>query len=632
MATDAVLDLEPLLAPIVGSNPAGRHLVYEAEYDELNEARRHEEATGPDDPWHREAKVADWERVIAFGSECLATRSKDLQIAAWITEGLAHRHGFAGVRDGFRLIQELIDRFWETAYPEIDGGDLDYRASPLDFLNQDKSLPRVIRELPLTRGGKGQGFSYLRWHESRQVDNQASKDPEKLQILIDEGKITGEQFNEAVNQTPRAFYESLNADLEAAWNAHKALNQVLDARFGDQAPSLVNIRKAMEEVRRVLVPILSSKRAAEPDEEPVAEDEAPSEELSEAEDGGGWEEVSSPVATPAARAKPRPRPTSGGPIADAEDAVGRILEAAAYLREHEPASPVPFAVVRAIRLAELYELGDPPDPASLSSPSSETRQELKRLAAEGEWDALLEQAEQALGRPEGRAWLDAHRYALAAMAGSGSADRTAALGFSRALLRSVLTDFPDLARMELADDTPTANTETRAWIESEIVPPASEPSEPPHYVPPTEAVARDDASAGEEGACPAEPDPWDLALADVQAGRTGEGLNRLRAAMTRATSGREKFRRKLQMAELCLTVGNHRVALPLLEELARRVDEFHLEHWEDESLCARVWGALYRALRDSGAESENGQATRLQEVYTRLCRLDINQAMSYDGG
>ncbi len=116
-----------------------------------------------------------------------------------------------------------------------------------------------------------------------------------------------------------------------------------------------------------------------------------------------------------------------------------------------------------LRLSELYGLGDNrASPPAWSSPASETRQTLKRLAAEGDWDTLLEEAEQALGRPEGRAWLDAHRYALAAMANATTADRSAAIRFGTALLRAVLTDFSDLPDAELADDTPTANAETRA--------------------------------------------------------------------------------------------------------------------------------------------------------------------------
>ena len=73
-------------------------------------------------------------------------------------------------------------------------------------------------------------------------------------------------------------------------------------------------------------------------------------------------------------------------------------------------------------------------------------------------------------------------------------------------------------------------------------------------------------------------------------------------------------------------VNNHRVALPLSEDLARQVDEFRLEQWEDEQLERRVWAALYRCLRRAGAD--NGNAERLQQVFTRLCRLDINQALT----
>lgn len=625
METGVVLEIEPLLVPIEGANPSGRNLVYEAEFDELSEARRQEEQAGPDDPWRRDAKVADWNRVLELGCDCLARKSKDLQIAAWITEALAHRHGFAGVRDGFHLLRELVDRYWDTVYPEKDGDDLEYRASPFAFLNQDRTLPLIIREIPLTGGPKGQKYSFLRWQESHAVDNLIRKDPEKRQELLDEGKITGEQFEEAVSQSPRRFYEALNADLEAAWDAYKQLDKVLDARFGKQAPGLVGVRKAMEDVRRVLVPILETKRSQEPDSGTEVAEEVLPEGPESGEQPGGREDVE--ARTEAQQPRDR-RHAAGGPIADAQDAIRRILEASRYLRENDPSSPVPHAVVRAVRLAELYALGNPPDSSGLASPTSQTRQELKRLATEESWDALLEQAEEALGRPEGRAWLDAHRYALTAMS-SGSADRSAAIGVCRALLRAVLAEYPELPRAELADDTPTANAETRAWIESEILPPSPPPSEPEAYLPPIPPVDHANFAAGEEPS-QTEPDPWELALEDVRGGRPSEGLNRLRLAMTRAGSGRDRFARKLQMAELCLTIGNHRIALPLLEELAKQIDEFHLEQWEEESLCARVWGALYRALRDSGAGEENGQAGRLRDVYTRLCRLDINQAMSYD--
>ena len=77
-----------------------------------------------------------------------------------------------------------------------------------------------------------------------------------------------------------------------------------------------------------------------------------------------------------------------------------------------------------------------------------------------------------------------------------------------------------------------------------------------------------------------------------------------------------------------MLINNHRVALPLSEDLARAVDEHRLEHWEDEPLNARVWAALYRCLRQAGTDQAPSAAERLQQVFTRLCRLDVNLALS----
>jgi ImpA-related N-terminal. len=34
-------------------------------------------------------------------------------------------HGYAGARDGIRLMKGLHADFWETCYPEIDEGDME---------------------------------------------------------------------------------------------------------------------------------------------------------------------------------------------------------------------------------------------------------------------------------------------------------------------------------------------------------------------------------------------------------------------------------------------------------------------------------------------------------------------------
>src|SRR5262249_31774501 len=148
-------------------------------------------------------------------------------------------------RDGLRLLHALQDAFWDTCYPEIEDGDLEGRQSPYLFLNANNTISLSIRSIPLTAGFSEQNYSYLRWQESRSTDNTGLKNPELMATLIAEGKITGEQFDEAVAQTRRSFYEELFADLDECSAALKELDQRNDALFGRDAPSLGQIRQAL---------------------------------------------------------------------------------------------------------------------------------------------------------------------------------------------------------------------------------------------------------------------------------------------------------------------------------------------------------------------------------------------------
>src|SRR4051812_28250574 len=114
-----------LTDPIAGDSPSGAHLQFGAIYDQIREARRQDDE-GPQGLWERDRKAADHKLVIRLASDVLATKSKDLQIAAWLTEALTWQHGFAGLNEGLDLIRQLLDRFWETLYPELEDGDAEF--------------------------------------------------------------------------------------------------------------------------------------------------------------------------------------------------------------------------------------------------------------------------------------------------------------------------------------------------------------------------------------------------------------------------------------------------------------------------------------------------------------------------
>jgi type VI secretion system protein ImpA len=264
MTTTAVIDIEELLEPIPGDDPSGRFLAYEAVYDQIREARRADDSFEQGD-WKRETKVAEWDRVIDLATDALRSQTKDLQIAAWLAEALARRHGFDGLRDGFRLLSGVQERFWETYHPQIDEGDLGSREGPFVFLNT--TLPQLIRQVPLTAGMSEPRYSYLQWQESREVQNVGLKDQKAMKALTDAGKVPPKQWDDAVAQTPRKVYEGLFQALAEIGEALRDFEDGTDRHFGREAPSLLNVRKALEECRRLLEPIVAAKRVQEPDPE-----------------------------------------------------------------------------------------------------------------------------------------------------------------------------------------------------------------------------------------------------------------------------------------------------------------------------------------------------------------------------
>src|SRR5208283_4227043 len=95
-----------LLNPIPGENPSGEDLRYAPVYDQIKEARREEEESAQGD-WVHDVKKADYPLVIKLTTDAIATKSKDLQLAAWLTEALVRTEGFAGLKQGLQLLQDL---------------------------------------------------------------------------------------------------------------------------------------------------------------------------------------------------------------------------------------------------------------------------------------------------------------------------------------------------------------------------------------------------------------------------------------------------------------------------------------------------------------------------------------------
>src|SRR5205823_5132639 len=158
-------------------------------------------------------------------------------------EAMIKKTGLSALADVLELQRQLIEQFWDTLYPEIEDGDAEMRAMPVEWLATQ--MPRLLRELPLTK----KGLSSLQYTQSRAVGYEADATGEKAEAraaAIAEGKISAEEFDAQLDQTPLAFYETLAAQIEAAQEAMRSLETVCDDKFGNAAPNLSPMRGALE--------------------------------------------------------------------------------------------------------------------------------------------------------------------------------------------------------------------------------------------------------------------------------------------------------------------------------------------------------------------------------------------------
>jgi type VI secretion system protein ImpA len=332
LSTPSVVDLDALLAPIEGENPSGPYLRYSGIYDEISEARRADDVVVKDD-YETGGKTADYRQVISLANSALGSESKDMQIAAWFSEALVRIYGFDGLRDACRLMAGLQETFWDTIHPQIEEGDMEGRANAISWM--DEQCAMAIKRAPITNY---QGFSFLDYEDSKRFDfpdNIETLD-EAEQIKFNElksvaelqGRVTAQRWAQDVTNTRRAFYEGLSVQLEECWSAYKHLNEVLDAQFDrNQVPSMLKLRKSLEEVEVQVKRLHEQKKLEEPDESDAVDGDGTSSEA-----GGGG---------------------SAGPVKSRQDALRKLSEVAEYFRRTEPHSPVSYLVQRAVKWGNM---------------------------------------------------------------------------------------------------------------------------------------------------------------------------------------------------------------------------------------------------------------------------------------
>jgi type VI secretion system protein ImpA len=338
---------QPLLAPIEPGRPSGDSLRNDPMFEQIRRAREEDDPTLPQGVWKRELKRADWPRVAELCSTALATRTKDLTIALWLTEAWLKMRGFAGFAEGIQLTAALCRDFWETMYPPLDPDSRDARLAPLVSAASRLTLP--LKSVPLTQpqGDTAVPYAWRDWETSLYLENLAQSNPAAAAAAQERGMVPQAKFLLSASLTPAAFLVSTASELRSTVEALDELRSTLVTLCGEGvAPSVAPLRTPLASMLTFIERMV---------EERVAKGELSAMSVdASAPSIDGVANVDAASAASVAAAEP------SASISGRADAYRKLREAADYLMRTEPHSPVPYLVLRAIAwgnmsLAEVLE-------------------------------------------------------------------------------------------------------------------------------------------------------------------------------------------------------------------------------------------------------------------------------------
>ena len=170
----------------------------------------------------------------------------------------------------------------------------------------------------------------------------------------------------------------------------------------------------------------------------------------------------------------------------------------------------------------------------------------------------------------------------------------------------------------LSDDTPAANAETQKWLCELIAEPAD--GTPLPGAPKSPVV--DDARL--PGWQKTFVDPNALAVEAMRVGQPQKAVEILQREVERQRSGRGRFQRKLQLAQICSPPARTPIAQPLLDDIA-------WPRWtrisSKSGRIPRPWRRALTLLMQSSKKIQ-ADAKLKQAMFERICRLDPVRAFS----
>ena len=280
------------------------------------------------------AGLIHWSALAEGATTLLSESTKDLEIAAWLTEALLRLGHIAGLADGFALLDGLISSYWDSGlWPVADEDGDETRLAALFGLFGRGGTGTLLQPLKLIAlSDRGETPVTLWSAELAVAPAPPRMADEDAQALVDERRAAAQDaVASGIGRSSRPFLVALHGDLQRALQSLEALMQTIDrvsdvGRFGSQIgePLAAALRLLEDHAGAVFVEVPAMTATAT---------------------GDAYADT---AGTPAnGTAMERREPISR------EDALTMVLGLAEYFEQREPQSPIGLSLREVVRRGRL---------------------------------------------------------------------------------------------------------------------------------------------------------------------------------------------------------------------------------------------------------------------------------------
>lgn len=342
MSSPLLIDLDSLTDPIMAENPVGSDIKLDpsptSDYSRLRDARKSARAAERSNLFDGNSSTADehWRVVLELAPAILKNESKDIEVACWYTEALLRKAGFQGLRDGFSLIRQLIDTYWDDIYPRPDEDGIATRVAALTGLNGEGAegvLIAPMRSVAITEGAEPGPFNF--WQYKQALDAQRLTDDQARAEIIAKNGFSIDVIQRSVELSSQQFYVDLRDDVRDALEEYKRISKSLDDLCGiHESPPTSNITNTLTEILGAISHIARLKLPQEVSDE-----------------NAGIDDTMTAKNTPS---------TATSAVKSRDDAFRQLAQISQFFRQTEPHSPISYVIEKAVKwgnmsLAELIQ-------------------------------------------------------------------------------------------------------------------------------------------------------------------------------------------------------------------------------------------------------------------------------------